>query len=235
MNLDKNIIIYILVLLSFSLAFYILFQEPCKSVTVNVVHEKEQNSKNETNYNAPIVYEKSKPSIEAKAENIKESIIIDEKLQTITSENDSRFKYQVALVSKVVQSNTNTSKKVILNGKIINNEYNSVFILEADHSVFEEQTETFIQVKEKKSNKIIRNYSNCLNGLIPNLIYIVRLEVIEDELICEVSKDREIEKSKVLKSIEEDIKKALLLKKDGIKTEPKLINLKNLKINVEKK
>ena len=116
-----------------------------------------------------------------------------------------------------------------------NNEYNSVFILEVDHSAFEEQTETFIQVKEKKSNKIIRNYSNCLNGLIPNLIYIVRLEVIEDELICEVSKDREIEKSKVLKSIEEDIKKALLLKKDGIKTEPKLINLKNLKINVEKK
>jgi len=235
MNLNKNIIIYILVLLSFSLALYILFQEPCKSVTVNVVHEKEQNNKNEPKYNAPIVYEKSKPSIEAKAENIKESIIIDEKLQTIISENDSRFKYQVALVSKVVQSNTNTSKKVILNGKIINNEYNSVFILEVDHSAFEEQTETFIQIKEKKSNKIIRNYSNCLNGLIPNLIYIVRLEVIEDELICEVSKDREIEKSKVLKSIEEDIKKALLLKKDGIKTEPKLINLKNLKINVEKK
>ena len=235
MNLNKNTIIYMLVLLSFSLTIYILFQEPCKSVTVNVVNEKEQNNQDKIKHDAPIVYEKSKPSIEVKVENIKENIIIDEKLQTIISENDSRFKYQVSLVSKVVQSNTNTSKKVILNGKIINNEYNSVFILEVDHGVFEEQTETFIQVKENKSNKIIRNYSNCLNGLIPNLIYNVHLEVIEDELLCEVSKDRKIKKSKVLKSIEADIKKALLLKKDGIKTEPKLINLKNLKINIEKK
>jgi len=235
MILNKNTIIYILVLLSFSLLSYILFQEPCESVTVNVVHEKEQNSQNKIKYDAPIVYEKSKPSIKVKAENIEENIMMDKKLQTIISKNDNRFKYQVSLVSKILQSDKNTSKRVILNGKIINNKYNSVFILEVDYSVFEEQAETFIQVKENKSNKVIRNYSNCLNGLIPNLIYSVRLEVIENELICEVSQDREIEKSRVLKSIEADIKKALLLKKDGIKIEPKLIDLKNLKINIEKK
>jgi hypothetical protein len=187
-EITKNYVIYILIGVIFLLLIYILFQEPEIKTVVKTNVETVENER--------IIYKDKKcPKINSETivnDNLSENII-ENKEFTLASTSDANHLHNISIVSKEKPMLSSKYEKVILNGKLIIDNEESIFILDLNKKLIDSLNDVYIKVKNTFRDETYSVKADCLYGLVENYIYFTNLEVYGDELVCTVFEDRELD------------------------------------------
>jgi len=218
MEINKNSIIYTLIVVIILLFVYIIFQEQAVKIVTKVKYEP----KVETVIEEKIIYldRECKEKIVNKKEEI-ETIFKEKKEDIkeyiIASTLDASHRFKVSLFSYIEPLLVRDYKKVVLNGSLINDESQSVFIMDVNLAILENMNDVYFRVKDTQTEEVYIAQEACLYNLLENYIYKVDLEISGAEIICNVTEDRILEddgKSMLMKTKVKENMKDVFLKMD---------------------
>ena len=195
MEFNKDHIIYLLLGVILLLSTYIYFKEPIVKTNTKVEYE--------TVFEDNIIYKdmECKEKIvyvekEGEGEFEEDNDSIDEELikeYTVASINDSKHMYKINIFSYEEPSNIKGFKKVVLNSRLKNNEYESIFVMDLNQILINEVNDVFFKIINLQTKEVYISNEPCLNNVLENYIYKVDLEITGNEIICNVFEDRELE------------------------------------------
>ena len=122
---------------------------------------------------------------EEKKEDIKEHII--------ASISDVSHRFEISLFSYLEPLFVRDYKKVVLNGRLRNDESKSIFIMDVNLAILENINDIYFQVKDNQTGEAYITQETCLYNLLENYIYKVDLEILGGVVTCNFTEDIVIE------------------------------------------
>jgi len=189
MDFNKNSVVYILLFIIMLLLAYITFSEQ----DVKIVTKVEYVPKIKTVVEEKVVYKECKEKTINKHEEV-QAVFEEEKEKTteytIASTSDASYRFEISLFSYMKPLLIKEYKKVILNGKIYDENSHNIFIMDVNLAILENLDDVYFKVKDTQTKKVYITQEACLYNLLQNYIYKVDLEILSDEITCNITEDR---------------------------------------------
>ncbi|WP_024955732.1 hypothetical protein [Sulfurospirillum arcachonense] len=191
MNINKDAIICILILIILVLLGFVFFQEPViKTVTKVKIKPLVKTITSERIIYRDKEYQKNKV---AKPKEISTTEKEIQKEYIISSTKDNRHKYTISLFSLVEPTQTKDFKKIVLTGNLIDDTYKSRFILNVNQILLDEVGDTYFKITDNNTKEVYATQNPCLYNLLEYYIYKVNLELSGNSIICDIEEDKELE------------------------------------------
>lgn len=193
MEFNKDHVIYLLFISLVVLITYILLEEPVvqtvtKTEYKTIVKEKVVYKEQEC---PDVVSETLLRSNTPNNSYVREpEKIVQDNEYTLTTANDNQYMYSVSLVSSMKPLKSKTFKRVILNGRLTNDEYKSIFILEFNRTQVDDSGNLLLKVTDRANKTVYVQYNPCLSNLMENRIYKVELDISSGEVVCLAEEER---------------------------------------------
>lgn len=188
MELNKDYLIYLLAGIIVLLARYIIFEEPAVKEVVK--------TKLETVVEDKIVYrDKECPKYIKEEKPLDTPATVQEEIKeyVLSSTSDVSHRYTISLFTYDELPIINSFKKIVLNGKLKDNEIENIFIMDVNQESLNNLKNVYFKVIDNQEQKTYINHNACLYNTVANFIYKTDLEISGDEVVCSVSEDRELE------------------------------------------
>lgn len=191
-NLNKDYIIYALIGVITFLVTYLAFEKPMFKEVVKTEYETVVEEKViYRDVECPQVFEIVQNGIDT-LEIVKEETPQE---HLITSTFDVHHRYTISLFTYETIPQVHSFKKMVLNAKIHDEDMQSIFVMDVNQEILNSLGDVYFKVMDNHTKKSYTNHDSCLYNTVEGFIYHTNLYLSGEEIMCDISEDRELTQS----------------------------------------